>query len=128
MRIREYRETDVPRLRAVYDRQGFTYPFPDLNDRVFFAGAVVEDFSGAAFLRRTAEAYLFIDPDAGTPRQRWQTFLRLHELLRRQAQSVGLHEVYCWVPPELGQSNKFCERLLSLGWREDKWRNFTFNL
>ena len=38
---------------------------------------------GAAFLRLTAEAYLLLDPRAGTPRERWQWLLALHEAARR---------------------------------------------
>src|SRR5713226_5256657 len=33
---------------------------------------------GAAFLRLTAEAYLLLDPHAGSPRERWQWLLALH--------------------------------------------------
>jgi len=40
---------------------------------------------GAAFLRLTAEAYLLLDPRAGTPRQRWQWLLALHAAAERDA-------------------------------------------
>src|ERR1700719_981919 len=39
----------------------------------------------AILQRVTAETYLLHDPSAGTPRQRWQSFLALHEAARRDA-------------------------------------------
>ena len=43
----------------------------------------------AILQRLTAETYLLHDPAAGTPRQRWQQFLALHEAARRDRRSTG---------------------------------------
>lgn len=75
---------------------------------------------GAAFLRLTAEAYLLLDPRAGTPRERWQWLLALHEAARRDAWLRGLEDVHAWLPPPIAQ--KFGRRLACLGWRrDDSW-------
>lgn len=75
---------------------------------------------GAAFLRLTAEAYLLLDPRAGTPRERWQWLLALHEAARRDAWQRGLEDVHAWLPPTIAQ--KFGRRLDRLGWRrDDSW-------
>ncbi|HYL83231.1 MAG TPA: hypothetical protein VE263_03275 [Candidatus Angelobacter sp.] len=72
---------------------------------------------GAALLRLTAEAYLLLDPRAGTPRERWQWLLALHEAARRDAWQRGLEDVHAWLPPPIAQ--KFGRRLERLGWRRD---------
>ena len=75
---------------------------------------------GAAFLRLTAEAYLLLDPRAGTPRQRWQWLLALHAAVERDAWQRGLEDVHAWLPPPI--ANKFGKRLARLGWiRDDAW-------
>ena len=75
---------------------------------------------GAALLRLTAEAYLLLDPGAGTPRERWQWLLALHEAARRDAWLRGLEDVHAWLPPRIAE--KFGRRLQRLGWRrDDSW-------
>jgi len=75
---------------------------------------------GAALLRLTAEAYLLLDPRAGTPRERWQWLLALHEAARRDAWQRGLEDVHAWLPPRIAE--KFGRRLERLGWRrDDSW-------
>jgi len=75
---------------------------------------------GAAFLRLTAEAYLLLDPRAGTPRQRWQWLLALHAAAERDAWRRGLEDVHAWLPPPI--TAKFGRRLTRLGWqRDDTW-------
>jgi hypothetical protein len=79
-------------------------------------GAII----GAAFLRLTAEAYLLLDPRAGTPRQRWQWLLALHAASERDAWQRGLEDVHAWLPPPI--ANKFGKRLTRLGWiRDGAW-------
>lgn len=82
---------------------------------------------GAAFLRLTAEAYLLLDPRAGTPRERWQWLLALHEAARRDAWQRGLEDVHAWLPPPIAQN--FGRRLERLGWRrDDSWTPYCTRL
>jgi hypothetical protein len=75
---------------------------------------------GAAFLRLTAEAYLLLDPRAGTPRERWQWLLALHAAAERDAWQRGLEDVHGWLPPPIAK--KFGKRIARLGWlRDDAW-------
>ena len=75
---------------------------------------------GAVLLRLTAEAYLLLDPRAGTPRQRWQWLLALHAAAERDAWQRGLEDVHAWLPPPIAE--KFGKRLARLGWlRDDTW-------
>jgi hypothetical protein len=75
---------------------------------------------GAALLRLTAEAYLLLDPNAGTPRERWQSLLALHAAGERDAWQRGLEDVHAWLPPPIAK--KFGKRIERLGWvRDEAW-------
>ena len=75
---------------------------------------------GAALLRLTAEAYLLLDPHAGSPRQRWEWLMGLHAVTEREATRRGLEDVHAWLPPPI--ATKFGRRLIRLGWvRDDEW-------
>ena len=142
MQVREYRESDLAALRAIHASQGFAYPLPDLSNPLFVTKLVLledsqlistdgrsrevsaaqtaplqEKILGAALLRLTAEAYLLLDPSAGTPRQRWQWLLQLHAATERDAWQRGLEDVHAWLPPPIAQ--KFGKRITHLGWRRD---------
>jgi len=149
MLVREYRESDLAYLRAIHAAQGFEYALPDLSNPLFVtklvmtsgapASAVVaqhaaplqgdstqanatqsDSIVGAALLRLTAEAYLLLDPRAGTPRQRWRWLLALHAAAERDAWQRGLEDVHAWLPPPIAA--KFGKRLARLGWlRDDTW-------
>ncbi len=149
MHIREYNENDLPALRAIHAAQGFAYPLPDLRSPLFLTklvltqddprppgnadlqiGAVSEraqplkqgsqSILGAAFLRLTAEAYLLLDPHAGTPHDRWRALLALHAAAERDAWRRGLEDVHAWLPPPIAKT--FGKRVQQLGWiRDDTW-------
>ncbi|HKV25536.1 MAG TPA: hypothetical protein VJN93_13155 [Candidatus Acidoferrum sp.] len=143
MRIREYRASDLAALRALHSAQGFPYAFPDLRNPLFVTKLVLADspasgndsregncdaeksdksspIRGAALLRLTAEAYLLLDPKAGTPRDRWNWLLALHTAAERDAGQRGLEDVHAWLPPAIAQ--KFGRRITQLGWRrDDSW-------
>jgi hypothetical protein len=136
MLIREYRESDLSALRAIHAAQGFAYPLPDLSNPLFVTKLILSDAEketesdenaapeekifGAALLRLTAEAYLLLDPKAGTPRDRWQWLLQLHAATERNAWQRGLEDVHAWLPPPI--AHKFGKRIAQLGWnRDDDW-------
>jgi hypothetical protein len=145
MQVREYRESDLVALRAIHAAQGFAYPLPDLSNPLFVTKLILsesepshsverdasegaattsaapqETIIGAALLRLTAEAYLLLDPKAGTPRERWQWLLELHAATERDAWQRGLEDVHAWLPPPISQ--KFGKRITKLGWnRDDAW-------
>jgi hypothetical protein len=138
MRIREYTEADLDALRAIHAAQGFDYKLPDLSNPLFITKLVLaeqnvapggataardETILGAALLRLTAEAYLLLDPQAGTPRERWQWLLALHAATERDAWQRGLEDVHAWLPPQIAR--KFGKRMERLGWvRDDVWTPF----
>jgi hypothetical protein len=90
------------------------------NSSSISGGAGSAKIVGAALLRLTAEAYLLLDPRAGTPRERWQWLLGLHAAAERDAWQRGLEDVHAWLPPPIAE--KFGKRIHRLGWnRDDSW-------
>lgn len=141
MQIREYHESDLAALRAIHAAQGFDYPLPNLCNPLFVTKLVLTNgdtgqpeenrhweagatrIVGAALLRLTAEAYLLLDPNVGTPRERWQCLLALHAAAERDAWQRGLEDVHAWLPPPIAK--KFGKRIERLGWlRDDAWTPF----
>jgi hypothetical protein len=140
MPIREYHESDLAALQSIHAAQGFDYALPDLRNPLFVtklvltggdaaqrtengpleAGSTKGEIIGAALLRLTAEAYLLLDPRAGTPRERWEWLLALHAAAERDAWQRGLEDVHAWLPPPI--AHKFGRRIQRLGWlRDDAW-------
>jgi hypothetical protein len=137
MEVRPYEKGDLAALERIHASQGFAYPFPDLQNPLFLTKLVVADeeegskdsakevekgkgIVGGALLRLTAEAYLLLDPQAGSPRERWEWLLALHGAAEREAWQRGLEDVHAWLPPEIAA--KFGKRLARLGWiRDDGW-------
>src|SRR5258708_38908970 len=116
MLVREYRESDLDTLRRIHVAQEFPFAFPDLRDPLFLTKMVVttgdEKILGAALLRLTAEAYLLLDPQQGSPRQRWQALLALHSAAQHDAQQRGLEDLHAWLPPRIARTfRRHIERL-----------------
>jgi hypothetical protein len=110
-------------LRALAERRGETNAPSPRGLSVPPADAKPRRIAMAILLRLTAEAYLLHDPAAGSPRQRWQRFLCLHEAARGSAAARGLDDVQAFVPPRVARA--FGRRLERLGWSHDPWPCFS---
>jgi hypothetical protein len=98
------------------------------RDSLFAGSASVQRgrITMAVLLRLTAETYLLHDPQDGTPRQRWQHLLALHEAARCAALACGLDDVQAFLPPRIARA--FGRRLARLGWTHDPWPCFSRQL
>jgi hypothetical protein len=102
------------------------YAFPDLANPLFLTRVVIErdaQIVAAALLRLTAEAYVLLDPAAGTPRDRWRALLLAHEAARGDANRRGLYDAHCWLPPPVASA--FGRRLERLGWQREPWPSYS---
>lgn len=124
VRVRAYTGKDLDALRRMHALQGFSYPFPDIDDPIFVSKLVVEDGEGCAVMaslaRLTCEMYLLLDPAAGTPQDRYTRLLALHSAGEGDLRARGLDDAHAWLPPEIAK--RFGRRLAALGWiRDDTW-------
>jgi len=132
MRVREYNDADLGALVAMHRAQGFDYALPDLADPIFVSKLVLEDGDSggagndaskivmASLARLTCEMYLLVDPDAGTPRERYARLLELQRAGAADLRARGLDDAHAWLPPQIAK--RFGCRLEGLGWiRDDAW-------
>lgn len=123
MHVREYTPADLKHLVGIYERQGFKYRFPDLDEPAtsarFISKLVLEDGRPVASVlaRATAEIYLLLDPTYGTPEQRWEAFEAIHRAAETSLLDIGLEDSHCWLPPAI--ERRFGKRLATLGWTKD---------
>jgi hypothetical protein len=130
MTIRFYRPDDLAQLEQLHRAQGFEYEMPDLSDPLYFIKLVGEQdgkIVNAGIAHLTAEIYFLADPNAGTPRQRFDNFLTMHEAGCEAAyRTGGLSDLHAWLPPEVARP--FGRRLRKLGWRRPLWTSFVKEL
>ncbi len=126
MEIRAFCKEDTATLERMHRAQGFQYEFPDLEDPLWHVKLVCEQdgrIASAAFAHLTSEVYGFFNHDVGTPRERFQGFMALHEAGCRAAwYPGGLSDLHAWLPPQIEKS--FGKRLMNLGWKKSLWPCF----
>lgn len=130
MIVREYVPEDKPELERLHRAQGLEYQFPDLTDPLFFIKLVGEQdgrIVNAGIAHLTAELFFLADRTAGTPKERYANFVKLHNTGCAVAYHVGgLSDIHAWLPPEVAKP--FGRRLLKLGWKRPLWTSFAKDL
>jgi hypothetical protein len=125
--IRPYLPEDLEAVRRIHVANKLPEScFPNVDDPVMLVKKVVE-INGepimASFLRGTAELYLVLDHDKGTPEERWHWLQRLTAEMKQRAWELGLNEFTAWVPPGIEKS--FQKRLKQLGFERSPWHSYT---
>jgi hypothetical protein len=126
--VRPYRESDLAALKGIFEHDGFAFDFPNLSDPIFVRRLVSENGTvrGGLVAKITAEMFLFLDKQVGTPEERMWSFLELHETMRDELTRLGLADANLWLPPQLEKS--FGKRLMRLGWEKALWPAYVFDL
>lgn len=130
MTVRFFRQEDLPAIEQMHRAQGLEYELPDLADPLYFIKLVGEQdgkIVNAAVAHLTAEIYFLADNETGTPRQRFDNFLTLHEAGCHAAyHQGGLSDLHAWLPPQVAKP--FGRRLMKLGWKRPLWTSFAKEL
>jgi hypothetical protein len=121
--VRLCQPEDGARLEALHHRMGFDYALPDLADPLVAVKVALEAQSGkidmAILGRVTCEAYLLMDPEAGTPAERWQRLQILSHAAEARGRLAGFTDVQAFIPPAM--ERKFAKRLGALGFEKNLW-------
>jgi len=138
--IRDFNEDDLEKAHAIHTANGLHENcFPNLIIRtaegkdeanaLFITRSVYEhDGKPAmmAFLKITAEIFLLVDHEMGTPEERWTWMQEFNAYIRHEAWKRGLEQLTCWIPPEIEES--FAKRLTEMGYVKSPWTSWTLNL
>lgn len=125
MTIREFRQSDIPRVEEIFRQQGFEYSKPDWEKMI---GGVLEDETGvvriALLNRPTVEAYALVDQGKwAAPGMKATQFERLDQMVIADLKRRGYTDEHCWTPPAC---RAFARRLQKFfGWGKsagpDNW-------
>jgi len=128
--IRDLETSDVEAFKRIHDASGFGYTFPDLSDPLFIVKKTVEENGRAVqglVVKVQGEVYLWVDPEWGTPEERWERLRELTEEAKLASWKKGLDSLICVVPPEI--ADNFEKRLKQIGMERNLgWPRFTFDL
>lgn len=114
--VRRFKKTDIPALRSIHARAGYSFPFPEMGymEMAFVAeenGRII-GFVGAEL---RAEIVGVFDLDWGSPHQRMELFAGLHLPVAEQLHLREVKKAYVFVDPKFPA---FGRRLSELGWAE----------
>jgi hypothetical protein len=126
MRIREFRQSDILRLKKLHRESGVDCPFPKIKD--LFPMTVLVDEEDKVVMAvgciPAVELYFFLDRNWETPGMKMEAFKYIHEYTRRDMLSRGIVEAHAFVPPHLEKS--FGRRLIKkFGWVRSYWPCFS---
>lgn len=128
-RIRPYTDADFEAVRRLHAASGLPDAcMPPLTSQLFRVKMCAENSHGISqfgAIRLTGEAFVLVDHEAGTPKERWMTLQRLAASALAEAAALGLEQVTAWLPPE---ADGFGRRLEALGAVKSRWQSWTFNL
>lgn len=125
MLIRPVESADAPRLRELFEQQGFEYDLPSLRQMV--AAQALEDQGTvvqAVLARPTVELYFLVDEHWRNPAWRLDALRKIHESMRRDLHGKGFEDAHVFLPPQKARS--FGKRLMKdFGWTEPLWTPLT---
>lgn len=127
IRIREAKESDYSKLVDLHAKMGLGYKFdPARKDFLVRSAAFDNDRLIACVLGRlTTEAYLLLDREWETPKERFGMIERLAGVSAETVKLFGVTDTHVWIPPKV---NCFSRRLKRMGFVEAPWQCLTANL
>ena len=125
MIVRKLKQSDIPVLRGLHKKAGYTFPFPNLTGMEVAFVAEEKGFPiGVVGAELRAEITGIFDLDYGSPHERMKVFASLHLPV---AEALDLREVkkaYCFCDPAFP---RFGQRLSELGW-DKTWDCFVMGV
>jgi hypothetical protein len=122
--VRPLKDSDIPVLRAMYEKSGFAYDFPDMRGQQIETIQVAVDENdqpvAAVAVERILQIYLFMG-DAH-PAAKLRVIRDLHHATSRALILNGYHDANAFLPPAI--ADRFGRRLMkTFGWVRN-WPSF----
>jgi hypothetical protein len=125
--IRNYRDSDFEAVKELHRSRSLEYKLPEFEEKMFPVRSVIEEdgkIKHAAFLRKVANAYLFLGE--GSKKELLGRLLIFQRELRLAAKNKGFDEVEAFLPPEM--EAKFGKLLTRLGWKKCEYPCYFFKI
>ncbi len=125
MKVREFRDSDLPALELMHAESGFSYQFPDLRGPRAECVLVVTDESDHPVMAAYAEQILQIGllRSAMEPSAAVYGIRLLHQHMAVKLRAKGWEEANCFLPPPIAK--QFGSRLRrTFGWIANTWPSF----
>ncbi|HEY6339345.1 MAG TPA: hypothetical protein VIW68_12700 [Candidatus Sulfotelmatobacter sp.] len=124
MELRRLNSTDRPAMDRLHASMQLGY---DLPENFFVKLGIFDGPLRVALLgRKTSEAYLLLDQNWSSPRERWDAIQRLIVTGAQQAKLDGIDDVNVWLPPSV--ENRFAKRLADFAFVKAPWNCYTARL
>lgn len=106
MRTRYLRKTDIPKLKALFEKSGFAYQFPELEGPLIESVIVIVDENDEPIMAAAAEriTQLYLWCGDMHPAAKIAGIRILHEEMAEDLKAKGYSETNCFIPPELAKS------------------------
>lgn len=129
--IRPYdAKTDFEQLKEIHAANDLPEQcLPDLSNPLILHTGIVETEGRVVMscsIKGTAELYLLVDHEAGTPEDRWKWMQELKEHIVQKAWELGLDSISAWIPNEIEPA--FSKRLEELGFIRSPWSCYSLNV
>jgi hypothetical protein len=125
--IRPLIDSDIPILKAIYERAGLGEVFPDFDSPLIEMVAVAVDEHdspiGAVVGQRALHLSLILGE--GHPAERFSILREFHSKLSESLCRTDYNEVDVFIPPQLESFGRRLQK--SFGWVSN-WRSFCFHL
>ena len=134
--IRPFQREDLEAAQAIHRANELPENcFPNLYEEngqrnpLYVIRAVVESEGQPAmmaFAKMTAELFLLVNHQVGTPEERWKQLEAFKEWFANEAWKLGLEQLSAFVPPDVDES--FAKRLEAMGFQRTPYVCWTLNL
>jgi len=119
MRVRDWKASDIPKLRKIYESSDYKFDFPDPSSPLMEDVFIVEDASGepilAGYAVRSVEMIMMVRPDHALVKI--QAIAKLHEAMRESLEKKGYDQAFAVVGDHLKSYARHMQRIF--GWRKD---------
>lgn len=126
MTVRPMKDSDIPALRAMFERSGFEYQFPDLRGDLIETVQVIVDEEDSPIMAVAAErlVQLYLLTGEMDPAAKLAGIRTLQDATAKELKKRGYTSCEAFIPPSIAK--RFGRRLeRSFSWVRNPWQSWT---